>query len=487
MPTSDITRALADLSNGTVTTGLDFLTEQVLARKKDWFDDVFINAVAPISVPEHLNLVRKLKCLGKDFSVREFDKRVAAAKARLESQVPRDGLLRSSNGSVLPGYDNASFYFQSDPAWRGVLGYNEFTGGTELLKNPPPPVKQKIGDEIEDGFDTDATRWLERRSLILFKRDTVRSVLDSIATENKFHPVRNYLKSLPEWDRKERISNWLFHYCGVDPGSDTKPNHFAASVGRKFLISMVARVMRPGCKADHMLVFEGRTGIGKSSVANALCPRSEWFTDQLGDLGSKDASMAVRGVWVVELGELDALSRPDEKTTKRFISQQFERFRLPYGRRVTKFERQCVFIGTTERSDWMKSETGRRFWPVLATKINFDAVAKDRDLLWSEALYAFNAGERWHLAGSEEVSEATEEQSKRYTEDIWRERVMFIVDEFMDDWIPMSRILERMQIPLDKWDWRTRERVGSILRMEGWERKQRRVNKKQEWGFVKAE
>lgn len=415
------------------------------------------------------------------------------AKAALETIPTQDhepaGLLRSSNGAVLVGYENATLYLQSAKEWEGVLGLNEFTGGVEIRKAPPPPITTEPGAEITDVFDTEITRWLERRSHLMFRTELVHRVADGIADRNRFHPPRDYLESLPHWDGVERISTWLFAYCGVDPGSDTKPNHYAATVGRKFLISMIARVMRPGCKADHMLVLEGKTGSGKSSLARALVPCHEWFTDQVGDLGSKDASMAIRGVWIVELGELDALSRADERTAKRFISEQFQYLRLPYGRRVQRFERQCVFIGTTERSDWMRSETGRRFWPVLCRTIDFQGVARDRNLLLSEALHAFRAGESWHLAGSEEIEEATTEQRKRYSEDIWRDKVLEIAVELaFENWVPVSRIIEKLGVPVSQQNDQTSRRIGAILRFEGWTRKQRRVSSgARAWGYEEPE
>lgn len=502
---------LSDLSSGNVTTGVTWY----LASLPSWTDAAkayelpLIEAVAAADLPDQVKLKHALKAkFARDFNVTDWMSMVRSAKVRLGEALAPDNhepaqVIRDGNGKVLAGLQNATLFFQSAKEWQGVVGLNEFTGGLELRKQPPAPVTQRVGDELEDVFDTDATRWLEIRSKMLWRRGDIHCVIDSMADKARFHPVREYFTSLyPSglscptcppgtcpWDGVERLSTWLFAYCGVDPGSDTKPNTYAANIGRRFLISMAARILKPGCKADHMLVLEGKTGRGKSSVARALCPDERWFTDQIGDMGSKDASMNVRGIWVVELAELDALSKADEKTAKRFISQQFERFRLPYGRRVAKFDRQCVFIGTTERSDWMRSETGRRFWPVATRHIDYEAVARDRDLLWAEALHCFRAGERWHLAGAEEIEEATTEQRKRYAEDIWRDEVIKISEKhtMIEDWIPTSVIVKEMGIPFSQQDDRTRHRIGSILRTEGWEKVQRRVGGRAERGYRKAE
>jgi predicted P-loop ATPase len=165
-----------------------------------------------------------------------------------------------------------------------------------------------------------------------------------------------------------RIGTWLIDYCGVE-SHEVSANAYVRAVGEKFLISAIARVMDPGCKVDHVLILEGPQGIGKSTLGRILAG-DDWFSDQLADMGSKDASMQLRGVWIVELSELDALNRAEMARAKAFLSQQRERFRLPYGKRIIDAPRQCVFIGTTNSDTWMKDETGgRRFCPCGAMRL----------------------------------------------------------------------------------------------------------------------
>lgn len=400
--------------------------------------------------------------------------------------------MHAASGAALQGYENATLYFNSSPQWKDVIGYNEFTGGVELRKAPPYPHTQSAGSEPDDSFDTQACRWLETRSHMVFRSEVVHRTIDAIAEEHRFHPVRDYLESLPVWDKKSRLSTWLYDYCGVDPGSDERPS-ISGIMGRKFLISMIARVMQPGCKADHVLVLEGLTGIGKSSAARALVPEEKFFTDQLADMGSQNASMGVRGVWLVELGELDALSRVDEKTAKRFVSQQNERFRLPYGRRVMTFPRQCVFIGTTEKSDWIKSDSGRRWWPVMCGKtterIDIDGIARDRDQMFAEALVAYRSGEKWYLDFQSE-REAGQEQRMRFSEDVWTQKVLAAADaiEMYEDWMTVGMILDKLQIPIAQQNDLAEKRVGKVMRLNGWERKQKRTapGRNPVWGYRRA-
>jgi hypothetical protein len=141
------------------------------------------------------------------------------------------GLLRSEQtGKLVACYENASLLLGNSPEWAGVLGHNEFTGGVFVLKPPPVPITAAAESEIEDHFDIEAVRWLERRGLMV-KPDLVRRVVDGIARRNSYHPVRDYLDSLPAWDGKPRIGSWLIDYCGVESG-EANPNEYAMAVER---------------------------------------------------------------------------------------------------------------------------------------------------------------------------------------------------------------------------------------------------------------
>jgi predicted P-loop ATPase len=129
------------------------------------------------------------------------------------------------------------------------------------------------------------------------------------------------------------------------------------------MISTVARIFEPGVKADCCLILEGEQGSGKSSALRTLA--APWFTDEIAELGSKDAALQSHGVWIIELAELDSMSRADVGRIKAFMSRSVDRFRPPYGKRLIESPRQCVFAGSVNHSDYLRDETGaRRFWPV---------------------------------------------------------------------------------------------------------------------------
>jgi predicted P-loop ATPase len=410
----------------------------------------------------------------------------------------RTRLLRNDKGKIMSCYENVSLFLENSVEWAGVLGYNEFTAGYFILKTPPAPVSAEAGSEIEDHFDTEVVRWLERRMLMV-KPELVRRVVDVIARRNSYHPVRHYLESLPVWDGVLRIGSWLIDYCGVE-SSDVTPDTYAMAIGEKFLISAVSRIMQPGSKCDSVLVLEGKQGIGKSTVPRILAG-DDWFSDQLADMGSKDASLQLRGLWIVELSELDVLNRAELARAKAFLTQQTERFRLPYGRRIIQVPRQCVFVGTTNADSWLKDETGgRRFWPVRCRRIDLEGLRRDRDQLWAEALHSYRAGTNWWLDDPQMVQDAIEEQRARYQADVWQPQIAKWLEsptERMDEHghqiAPFSSNADSVTIDdvlnhcigrrMDMWTQSDKNRVSGCFTALGWERHKAGPRNAREWRY----
>lgn len=446
------------------------------------------------------------KAFGKDLVLKgvpgAWDNRYQAAvdQSRRQSSGPhepswRDQMILTDKGGIAACYENAALAAENSPEWNGVLGYNEFTGGHVVLEAGPYPLTAKPGEEIEDHFDTEVTRWFERQG-VMVKPEVARRTVDRMARMNAFHPVRDYLNGLPAWDRIPRAADWLIKYCAVAPtvkndNDEEEQNLFAMDIGQRFLISAVARIFDPGCKADHVLMLEGKTSIGKSTLCEVLVGNKDFFTDQLSDLGSKDASMQVRGIWMAELADIHALSRSDRERAKAFITQRFERFRLPYGKRLVKFQRQCVFIGTTESSEWNTDERGaRRFWPVLCEgKIDIEGVIRDRDQIWAEALYKYRRGHKWHIVQPDVLRAAESVQASRYAVDVWQESVISHATDIAGSLLAegkgasISDILTRLKVPIERQDRVQANRVGACLRFSKWQRHQVRIGEGRQWRY----
>lgn len=392
----------------------------------------------------------------------------------------RDQLLLNLNGTVKPVLANAITALRNAPEWAEALAFNEFAHFT-VLQKPAPWMKAnaQMPADWSPNDDILATEWLHHQGIFVSVESAGQAV-ESVARERPFHPVRAYLRELA-WDGQSRLRSWLADYLGVEPSP------YAAAVGSRWLISAVARVFEPGCKADCCLILEGEQGIRKSTALRVLT--QPWFTDEIADLGSKDAALQTRGVWVIEIAELDSMSRSDVGKIKAFMSRATDRFRPPYGKRTIESPRQCVFAGSVNHGTYLRDETGgRRFWPVecKAPAIDVDSLAEVRDQLWAEANALYFDGKPWWLDSVELNREASREQEERYEGDPWDELILEWAEgrESVSIADVLSLCLEKKKDLWTQWD---RSRVARCLRANGWIRFNARSGGLREWRYRRVE
>ena len=301
-------------------------------------------------------------------------------------------LKLTEKGGLAQTIENVVIILTHDPQLAGRLAYNEMEHNIVVLSSLHWS-KHKGPRQWSDADDA-ALRYYLERTYGLTGKDRIFDAVNVVAQSNAFHPVREYLDSCI-WDGVPRVDTLLIDYLGAE---DTE---YTRAVTRKALAAAVARIYQPGRKFDYMLTIRGTQGIGKSALIAKL--GGKWFSDTFTTMQGKDAYEQVLGVWLVEVGELAGMRKAEAETIKLFISKQVDRFRPAYGRRLQEFPRQCIFIGTTNESQFLRDATGnRRFWVVdtpndpthdLWEELTPETVA----LIWAEAVEIYKAGEELYL------------------------------------------------------------------------------------------
>lgn len=302
------------------------------------------------------------------------------------------------------------------PGLKYCLGFNELTGAPSTRL--PWPWRTKAGP-LEDTDDLGLGDYLcSNYKLKAASRAALSEAIETVADQNRFHPITDWLDGL-EHDDKKRLDRWLIYVLGMDPQSlPPRRKRYLELMGRFLLIGLVARVMKPGCKFDYSPVFEGLPGVGKSTFVKAIVG-AEFFSDTHFDIGNgKDGFEQLEGLWGYELSELTALRKADSEQVKQFFSSTVDRFRGAYGKYVQAHPRQCVIFCSTNKKQYLYDLTGnRRFWPVwIDQPIKLEWLRKYRAQLFAEALKLYRSGERYAPSREEEALYFEPEQKLRLVE-----------------------------------------------------------------------
>lgn len=315
----------------------------------------------------------------------------------------------NEEGAIKPTLHNLHLILHSDERTRGVMRFNLFTqevvfqgipGTLKRSKKRTKPTKQLKGPiwTLRDPINGDL--WTDEKDdairavieaptsqggygIKVSDRD-MRSAVNLVARDNAFHPIRNYLNDLV-WDGQPRLDTMFIRYLG------TPDNAYTRGISRLVLLGGVTRAFEPGHKFDYVAILEGLQGKRKSTFVAALA--RHWFSELHGDFhDTKGMVEMMQGSWVLEIPELQGFSKAEVTTIKGFVSKQVDTVRLAYAKRAQAFHRQCIFIGSTNESEYLRDNTGgRRFWPVECTvdSIDIDAFRLEVDQLWAEATHLY--------------------------------------------------------------------------------------------------
>lgn len=309
-----------------------------------------------------------------------------------------EGLEYTERGKLRSTISNFSLIIENEPFLKGRIAFNEFSNRANVVGQLPWRAKGNLQDWT-DTDDSGLREFIEKH----YEISSTAKCADALALSferHRFHPIKNYLNSI-SWDGQKRIDTLLIDYLGAED------NNYVRTVTRKILVAAVARVFNPGCKFDNMPVLSGPQGIGKSTLIKRL--GQDWYSDSLTTVNGKDAYEQLQGVWLIEMGEMMATKKADIEATKHFLSKTEDIYRVAYGRRTSRFPRQCVFLGTTNDREFLRDKTGnRRFWPIDVgmqerKKTVFDDLTKEEiNQIWAEAVELFKNKEPLYLNAEEE-------------------------------------------------------------------------------------
>ena len=362
---------------------------------------------------------------------------------------------------------NFEIIMENDSRFAGKIKFDEFSRQEHLMGGVP--WENEACDRAWGSRDDAALYSIIQTDYGVKNRNDYFDAVKNVSMRNKFHPVRDVLDGL-EFDGGEHIRGLLPDYLGVE---DTEYSH---QVMRLWMLGAVARVYEPGCKFDYTMIFTGPQGLGKSTFLKMMALNDAWFNDSLDSLDSDKAAQSLMGSWIVELAELKSLARTagGVESVKRFLTAAQDKYRGPYERRADIFLRQCVFAGTTNKSDFLQDETGNRRFLIIQTGINepakslFDPEAiDDMKAAWAQAAHIWKTEQPELILPDSCRDEARRLQGESMADD----GKVGIITQFLED-KQRTCVLEIWKEALEEngrpQKWQSSEIMDIVLSIPGW-------------------
>lgn len=428
----------------------------VRIHKFGHLDDRATESTPPSKLPSFINMC--------EFAIQDDEVKAQFTKERME-QATIDftednwqiALELDKQGKIKDTLDNIVLIIRNDSELESIA-FNKHRDGIDARDGLP-------WEQMKGGWndsDNAALKVYLSNKYGIYSPTKTKDAILAVAAERSYHPIKEYLDHLPDWDGTDRVETLLIDYFNATDNSYTR------AVTRKMMVAAVARIVHPGTKFDSVLILNGPQGIGKSTFFAKLA--GDWFSDSLTltDMKDKAGPEKLQGYWILELGELAGMRKTDVEVVKSFISRSDDKYRASYGVNVESHPRQCIIVGSTNaESGFLRDITGnRRFWPV---RISGDGKRKawqmsvyDVEQIWAETLVLYGRGEKLYLEGSD-VELATNEQADAMESDEREGLVRSYLDTLLpDDWNALS-LYERRNY-LNGSEFGGESRVGTVER-----------------------
>ncbi|EAC2243919.1 hypothetical protein AXD27_02640 [Listeria monocytogenes] len=428
----------------------------VRIHKFGHLDDRATESTPPSKLPSFINMC--------EFVIQDDEVKAQFTKERMEQATIdfrednwQTALELDKQGKIKDTLDNIVLIIRNDSELESIA-FNKHRDGIDARDGLP-------WEQMKGGWndsDNAALKVYLSNKYGIYSPTKTKDAILAVAAERSYHPIKEYLDHLSEWDGIDRVETLLIDYFNATDNSYTR------AVTRKMMVAAVARIVHPGTKFDSVLILNGPQGIGKSTFFAKLA--GDWFSDSLTltDMKDKAGPEKLQGYWILELGELAGMRKTDVEVVKSFISRSDDKYRASYGVNVESHPRQCIIVGSTNaESGFLRDITGnRRFWPV---RIRGDGKRKawqmsvyDVEQIWAETLMLYGQGEKLFLEGSD-VELATNEQADAMESDEREGLVRTYLDTLLpDDWNALS-LYERRNY-LNGSEFGGESRVGTVER-----------------------
>ena len=213
-----------------------------------------------------------------------------------------------------------------------------------------------------------------------------------------YHPFEQYLKNLPRWDGKDRVTDLAMRVS----------RHPLWLKGfRRWMLAMVAQWM--GMDKLHAnsvapLLISEEQGMMKSTFCKSLMPEvlQAYYTDQI-DLSAKgniESKLALMGL--INMDEFDRLSPQRMAQLKNLMQMPSLTIRKAYQKNYRQLPRIASFIGTSNRKDLLTDPTGSRRFLCVEVEQKIDCSNINLNQIYAQLKAELAMGKPYWFTSQEE-------------------------------------------------------------------------------------
>lgn len=337
-------------------------------------------------------------------------------KRYTENELWKEDITVNSQGRVDNTVENMILILEHDENLTGHIMYNEFNNSYEYHE------KDMIPRAWKDSDDARFMAYMEKNYGI-YNANKYNQALAIVMEKNVYNPIKELIE-YEVWDGVERIDNFLKDILKCEC-VDKSVESYYREVSRMIFYGGIARLYTPGVKFDYMPILIGEQGVGKSTIVDWLALNTQYYKE-VTTIDGKDGIECLEGGWICEFSELLAMTRQkDVQSMKAFVTRTADKYRKPYDKYVSTIPRKCIFIGTTNDSEFLTDTTGNRRYLPVEVSIPRGELFDNEEYIkhyilecWREALVKMKKKKDFYLSIPHEYQDIVESmQEHRVIED----------------------------------------------------------------------
>jgi predicted P-loop ATPase len=287
----------------------------------------------------------------------------------------------------------------------------------------------------------------------------------------KHNPIKEYFKSLPQWDKKVDYIQKL-----INTIQTTNQEDFAWAF-KKWIVAMVACGIDEEITNQTVLILTGGQGLGKTTWLRNLIPsqlKDYYFSGNINP-NNKDTTLLMSDKLIINLDELASLNKKQVEAFKEMITKTTITERRAYAHYTEDYIRRASFVGSSNHNEILMDVTGnRRFLCFETIKIEYQHTV-DLDMVYSQVMYLIKEGKFVFHFEKEDVVRL-EENNKMYLQS--SEEVDWI-DELFDfpnntdtvDYMNATEIIQHIKNKKGVYQKIDVQLVGKIMTSKGFVKK----------------